>query len=77
MDAAQANTNASQQIIVSNEVDFFRDFENTYGAALPNVTQTFGNEWDLACASIAEVSAKIKRSLGKITGCRGNGCNSN
>ncbi|WP_462254034.1 glycosyl hydrolase-related protein [Ferruginibacter sp.] len=64
--AAQANTNASQQIIVSNEVDFFRDFENTYGAALPNVTQTFGNEWDLACASIAEVSAKMKRSLEKL-----------
>jgi alpha-mannosidase len=64
--AAQAGSNASQQVIVSNEVDFFKDFENTYGNVLPDVTQTFGNEWDLACASIAEVSAKIKRSLEKL-----------
>jgi alpha-mannosidase len=64
--AAQANTNASQQVIVSNEVDFFKDFEAVYGNSLPSVTQTFGNEWDLACASIAEVSAKVKRSLEKL-----------
>lgn len=61
-----ANSNAAQQVIVSNEVDFFKDFETTYGSTLPTVTQTFGNEWDLTCASIAEVSAKIKRSLEKL-----------
>ncbi|MGG9964308.1 T9SS type A sorting domain-containing protein [Ferruginibacter sp. SUN106] len=66
VDAAINNTNASQQIIVSNETDFFHDFETTYGSSLPSVTQTFGNEWDLACASIAEVSAKVKRSLEKL-----------
>lgn len=64
--AAKEKSNASQQVIVSNEVDFFKDFENTYGATLPTATQTFGNEWDLACAAIAEVSAKVKRALEKL-----------
>ncbi|MBS1509640.1 MAG: T9SS type A sorting domain-containing protein [Bacteroidetes bacterium] len=64
--AAQINTNASQSVIVSNEVDFFKDFENTYGSSLPAVTQTFGNEWDLACVSIAEVSARVKRDVEKL-----------
>lgn len=64
--AAQSKSNASQQVFVSNEVDFFQDFENTYGSSLPSVTQTFGNEWEHACASIAEVSAKVKRSLEKL-----------
>jgi alpha-mannosidase len=66
VETAKLKTNASQQIIVSNEVDFFKDFENTYGSTLPTATQTFGNEWDLACASIAEVSAKVKRALEKL-----------
>ena len=66
VDAAIDSSNAGRQVIVSNEVDFFKDFENTYGATLPAVTQTFGNEWDHACASIAELSAKMKRSLEKL-----------
>jgi alpha-mannosidase len=65
--AMDNSTNPAQkQVIVSNEVDFFEDFEANYGATLPAVTKTFGNEWDLHCASIAEVSAKIKRSLEKL-----------
>jgi len=57
---------ATRQVYVSNEVDFFRDFETTYGSSLPSVTQTFGNEWDLSCASLAEVSARVKRSIEKL-----------
>ncbi len=64
--AAQTKSNASQRVIVSNEEDFFKDVENTYGAVLDSATQTFGNEWDLNCTSIAEVSAKVKRSLEKL-----------
>ncbi len=64
--AAQLKSDATQRVIVSNEVDFFQDFENTYGGTLPEVTQTFGNEWDHNCASIAEVSAKVKRSIEKL-----------
>ena len=64
--AAQTNSNASQRVIVSNEVDFFQDFESTYGNSLTNITETHGNEWEFASASIAEISAKIKRSLEKL-----------
>lgn len=63
---ANSTTPATRQVYVSNESDFFKDFETTYGSSLPSVTQTFGNEWDLSCASLAEVSARIKRSLEKL-----------
>ena len=64
--AAQSASNNSRRVIVSNEVDFFRDFETTYGATLPHLTQSYGNEWEHACASLAEVSANVKRSLEKL-----------
>jgi alpha-mannosidase len=64
--SAQSGSNASTRVIVSNELDFFRDFEKTYGASLPPLTQTYGNEWEDACASLSEVSANVKRSLEKL-----------
>jgi alpha-mannosidase len=64
--AAIADHSPNYNVIVSNEVDFFKDFENTYGGSLGSLTQTYGNEWDLACASIAGISGKIKRSLEKL-----------
>ena len=66
--AAKAKSNATRRVIVSNSVDFFQDFEVTYGADLPGLACSFGNEWDLYCASLAEVSAQVKRSVEK---CRG------
>ncbi len=63
---AMASSNASRRIIVSNQLDFFRDFEANYGATLPRLTQTYGNEWEHGCASLAEVSANVKRSLEKL-----------
>ena len=65
---AQNNTNANRQIIVSNEEDFFRDFEATYGANVQPHTATYGNEWDVLCASMAEVSASVKRAVEKLRG---------
>lgn len=64
--SAQSASNSSRRVIVSNEVDFFRDFDSTYGATLPTLTQTYGNEWELSCASLSEVSASVKRSLEKL-----------
>jgi alpha-mannosidase len=66
--AAAAKTNATQTVIVSNEVDFFEDFESTYEPQnkIDPLTQTYGNDWDLNCASIAEVSAKVKRAIEKL-----------
>jgi alpha-mannosidase len=63
---AQAKTNASRQVIVSNEQDFFQDFEANHGASIPSVSASYGNEWDLYCASMAEVSARVKRAVEKL-----------
>jgi alpha-mannosidase len=54
------------KLFLSNESDFFQDFESHYGENLPEVTLSFGNEWDLNLASLAEVSGKLKRSMEKL-----------
>lgn len=66
LNAAITQSNASRRIIVSNEADFFQDFESVYGQSLPSLSCAYGNEWDLYCASMAEVSARIKRSVEKL-----------
>ena len=63
---ASSQTNANRQVIVSNEQDFFDDFSATYGAALPAEGRSYGNEWDLYSASMAEVSARVKRAVEKL-----------
>ncbi|MBC8076003.1 MAG: glycoside hydrolase, partial [Chloroflexales bacterium] len=63
---AQAKSNAGRRVIVSDERDFFEDFQATYGAQLPSLSCSFGNEWDLYCASLAELSATVKRALEKL-----------
>jgi alpha-mannosidase len=64
---AQSNSNASRQVIVSNEEDFFDAFNTAYGDTLYQMPPvTFGNEWELYCASMAETSARVKRSLEKL-----------
>ena len=65
---AQSKTDGSRQVIVSNEEDFFDDFESNYGSEIPSQTVSFGNEWDLYCAAMAETSAGVKRSLEKLRG---------
>jgi alpha-mannosidase len=59
-------SNASRRVIVSDTVDFFRDFEAAYGAGLPSEAVSFGNEWELAVATIAEKSARVRRSTEKL-----------
>ena len=66
--AAQTMSNSSRRVIVSNQQDFFQDFETTYGAGLPSISCSFGNEWELYCAALAEVSASVKRSVEKLRG---------
>src|SRR5581483_10846093 len=64
--AAQQLSTPNRQVFCSNEQDFFQDFEATYGGSLPTVAASFGNEWDLYCASMAEVSARVKRAVEKL-----------
>ncbi len=63
---AQRETTAERQVIVSNELDFFADFERTHGATLPSKTGTHGNEWDLYSASMSETAARAKRAVEKL-----------
>lgn len=63
---AQQNTTPNRRIIVSNQEDFFRDFETSYGAGLETFAASYGNEWELYIASMAEVSARVKRSTEKL-----------
>jgi alpha-mannosidase len=65
---AQNNSNANRKIIVSNEEDFFREFETNYGSGLATHSASYGNEWDVLCASMAEVSASVKRAVEKLRG---------
>ncbi len=62
----KTKSDSTRACIVSNTIDFFEDFAPVYGAALPTVSASFGNEWDLSPASLAEVSARVKRSLEKL-----------
>ncbi len=57
-----------RQVVVSNTLDFFRDFEARYGSdpRLTDFNASFGNEWDVAPASLAEVSARVKRATEKL-----------
>ena len=56
-------SDASRRVIVSNEVDFFRDFEATHGASLGSYGASFGNDWELLTASMGEVTAAMKRGV--------------
>jgi alpha-mannosidase len=63
---AQQQSNERRQVIVSNERDFFADFEQTHGAELGSQSVTYGNEWDLYSASLSETSARAKRAVEKL-----------
>ncbi len=63
---AQRDSNERRQVIVSNEQDFFEDFEKEHGASLDTNTVTYGNEWDLYSASMSETSARAKRAVEKL-----------
>lgn len=63
---AQKLTTPERQFFVSNELDFFSDFERSHGAGLPAKALTYGNEWDLYSASMSETSARVKRAVEKL-----------
>ncbi len=63
---AQQESNDRRKIIVSNEKDFFEDFEKLYGSSLGSQSVTYGNEWDLYSASMSETSARAKRAVEKL-----------
>lgn len=64
--AAKALSRPGREVIVSNEEDFFHDFEEHYGSKLPTVSGSFGNEWDMYSASMQEVSSSVRRATEKL-----------
>ncbi len=64
--AAKRLTNLKRQVIVSNQVDFFKDFETHHGTQLETFAASYGNEWELYSASLSEVSARVKRAIEKL-----------
>ena len=63
---AARHSGPGRQVVVSNELDYFADFEKSHGATLPAKTVTYGNEWDLYSASMAETSARAKRAVEQL-----------
>lgn len=63
---AKEKTTPDRKVIVSNVEDFFADFEHHHGQELPAYAAGFGNEWDLYTASMAEVSARVRRAVEKL-----------
>lgn len=63
---AQRESTRERQVVVSNQLDYFADFERTHGATLPAQSVTYGNEWDLYSASMSETSARAKRAVEKL-----------
>lgn len=63
---AKQMSTKDRQVIISNEVDFFDDVERTYGDRLPSQSCSFGNDWDLHSATLAEDTARVKRAVEKL-----------
>lgn len=55
-----------RRVIVSNEEDFFVDFEANHGGEIETFAGSFGNEWDLLTASMGEVNAAFRRAVERL-----------
>ena len=69
---AKNKSDQEYQVIVSNKVDFFRDFEKSYGRDLPSETISYGStDWGINVASLAGVAASVKRAVEKLRAAEG------
>ncbi|WP_046243320.1 glycosyl hydrolase-related protein [Hymenobacter terrenus] len=65
IDAARNGSTPTRKVRVSNEEDFFRDVAKTY-PKLPTESVSYGNEWDIYCASMNETTGRVRRSTEKL-----------
>ncbi|MBK6769462.1 MAG: glycoside hydrolase [Ardenticatenales bacterium] len=65
-EAARTLSDARREVRVSNEVDFFTDFEARYGNGIPEHGAAFGNEWDVLIASMNETTARVRRAVERL-----------
>lgn len=60
---AQNGSNTNQQVYVSNEEDFFDHFLSLYPQNnLPVESVSYGNEWDVDCATMAGPTADVRKA---------------
>src|SRR5262249_27447549 len=55
-----------RDVIVSNMIDFFQDFQSRYGSSLPSVSVSYGDERELSRAQFSEWTARMKRAVEKL-----------
>lgn len=67
-DAKMMSFDHKREAIVSNEIDFFEDFEKKYGNVLPNQSYGFGNEWEVYSAYMQETTSRMLRDIAKLRG---------
>lgn len=65
LDAARSKTTQTVKVRLSNEIDFFEDISKSY-PNIPSESVSYGNEWDLYCASMNETTARVRRSTEKL-----------
>ena len=64
---AKRLSDKDHQVILSNEIDFYEDFEKEYGKMLPSESLSYGTtEWGINLASLANPTASVKRSIEKL-----------
>ncbi len=70
LEAARLETTPNRRVRVSNEEDFFEDVARSY-PRLPSESVSYGNEWDLYCASMNETTAQVRRATEKLRSAEG------
>lgn len=63
---SQFESSGNVKYIVSNEIDFFQDFEKTYDDILPYQSLGFGNEWELYTSYMQETTSRMLRSIERL-----------
>ncbi len=73
--AAKNKTTDTRKVRISNEIDFFEDVEKSYPNLSESRTSTesvsYGNEWDIYCASMNETTARVRRSVETLRAAEG------
>lgn len=63
---AKQRTNDTLKVISSNQIDFFQDFESTYGSTIPSISLSYGNEWDILSSTAAKVVGEMRQTIERM-----------
>ena len=68
---AREKTNASRKVIVSNQLDFFQDFESAHGDELPTMSVGLRQRVGSLLRVAGEVSARVRRAVERLRAAEG------